>query len=543
MTKKTLSLLLLVVLSLSMFPLSASANNTITSAEYDGGVVNVRGTGFTAATTYLVSVIDTASGSVTALEQAIATSEGAIHAAVTTGALTDASKYIAKIHNLSGALVASRAVYQKTVTPGTTDPTGSPGSSPGATISATGTITIQAVTDNAGIATAKVTDAELKQAVARAEEAAASGNKAAAVIIELKTGAKTANNTVLQLSPSSILTLIDSKVDTVIIQVGSVQLNLDKKVLEAIKSSLAGGNSAGDVRISISALNTQDELARYSQEAGQNLKNKLGDRPMYSLTITAGNQTISDFQGGVVTVTLPYSQQKGEHPQAIVIYYVDSSGHLLVNSSSYYHPASKTVSFRTNHFSVFAVGYNEKSFADVSAHAWYNEAVTFAAARGITNGISESQFGPELMVTRGDFLVLLMRAYGLDADPAVKDNFVDAGNTYYTPYLATAKKLGLVNGVGDNRFKPEASISRQDMIVMIYNVLERIGELPVAPDNGKAVTDFKDGEEIAAYADKAMKLMVESGVLSGSNGQLLPKDSSTRAQTMQVLFSLMKRTV
>jgi hypothetical protein len=55
---------------------------------------------------------------------------------------------------------------------------------------------------------------------------------------------------------------------------------------------------------------------------------------------------------------------------------------------------------------------------------------------------------------------MLIRAYGISPDDNPADNFVDAGNTYYTGYLAAAKRLGITKGIGDNQFAPEQAITR-----------------------------------------------------------------------------------
>ncbi|WP_127490748.1 S-layer homology domain-containing protein [Paenibacillus glycanilyticus] len=532
MTKNTISLLMVVILSLSLFPLSVFASSAITSAGYADGVIAIQGTGFNAGTAYLVRVVDTTNNSVQALEQAVASSEGKIAVNITTGALSNVDHYLVHINELNGDLAASKEVTAVTVTPGTPDSV-----TPPTPTGPAGTIKVAVSVDSNGAATATVTDSQLLQAVTGAE-GTTGGSKSAPVIIELQADAN-AKHLSLELSAASLLALANSKIETVTVKAGGVTLNLDKKVLEAIKGSLTGANASGKVRISISKLDAASQLAKYPAQAQQSLKDKIGDRPLYSFEITAGNQTVSDFKGGTVALELSYYALAGENPHAIVVYYVDQNGNLNALANSHYNPTAQTVSFRTKHFSTYAVGYDEKTFADVSEHAWYKDAIAFAAARGITKGISHTQFGPDLKITRGDFLVMLMRTYGIEVDASATTNFADAGNTYYTAYLGSAKQLGLVTGVGNNRFEPGASISRQDMVVMIYNVLDKMGELPSALTGGKTINDYNDSAEIAAYASKAMKVFAEAGFIAGSNGKLMPQGFSTRAETAQILYNIM----
>jgi hypothetical protein len=64
---------------------------------------------------------------------------------------------------------------------------------------------------------------------------------------------------------------------------------------------------------------------------------------------------------------------------------------------------------------------------DVSEGAWYDDAVAFCAARGITNGTGSDRFSPDATLTRAQFLAMLMRAYGNRSRRGDHDNFDDAG--------------------------------------------------------------------------------------------------------------------
>jgi hypothetical protein len=184
------------------------------------------------------------------------------------------------------------------------------------------------------------------------------------------------------------------------------------------------------------------------------------------------------------------------------------------------------------------VGYNKIAFSDVSDSAWYGDAVTFLAARGVTSGTTETTFSPDATLTRGQFITLLMRAYDIDPDDNGANNFSDAGNTYYTGYLAAAKERGISNGVGDNKFAPEQAITRQEMFTLHYNALKTIDQLPDS-DSSKALSDFTDSANISSYAQEGMAYLVKAGIVGGSNGQLSPTATTTRAQMAQVLYNLL----
>lgn len=205
-------------------------------------------------------------------------------------------------------------------------------------------------------------------------------------------------------------------------------------------------DAASDIKITASKVDT----ANLSEET----KQLVGDRPVFDFSVTSGNTTISKF-GGIVTVSMLYTPKTGEDPNAIVIYYINAAGKPEMVSNCAYDPATGSITFTTDHFSKYAVGYNKVNFNDVAANAWYGDAVSFVAARDITIGTGNGNHSPDTKLTRGQFLVMVMRAYGIEADSAATDNFSDAGNTYYTGYLAAAKSLGITDGIGNNMLHRE----------------------------------------------------------------------------------------
>jgi hypothetical protein len=265
----------------------------------------------------------------------------------------------------------------------------------------------------------------------------------------------------------------------------------------------------------------------------------VGDRPVFNFSVTSGGNTISQF-GGNVTVAVPYTPKAGEDTNSIVIYYINAEGKPEMVSNCAYDPTTGTIRFTTNHFSKYAVGYNKVTLKDVAADASYSKAVSFIAARGITTGTGDGNFSPEATITRGQFIVMVMKAYGIKPDAIAKDNFADAGNTYYTGYLAAAKKLGLAAGVGNNLYAPDKEITQQEMISLTYKTLKVIGALPTGT-KGKALTAYKDASQIAPWAKEAMTLFARAGIISESDNKLAPAGNANRSQMAQVLYNLLSK--
>ena len=206
------------------------------------------------------------------------------------------------------------------------------------------------------------------------------------------------------------------------------------------------------------------------------------------------------------------------------------------------------------------------AFVDVAAGAWYYKAVSFIAARGVTDGTGNSKYSPEAKLTRGEFIVMMMKAFCIAPDTNPTDNFSDAGITYYTGYLAAAKRLGISAGIGNNMYAPGKEITRQEMFTLLYNALKVIGQLPgmhgravsgaddqpgmhgravseaddqPGGNSSKTLSDFTDAGQIDSWAQDAMTLFVKTGTVSGSNGKLTPTGTTTRAEMAQVLYNLL----
>ncbi|MBP1925149.1 methionine-rich copper-binding protein CopC [Sedimentibacter acidaminivorans] len=241
-------------------------------------------------------------------------------------------------------------------------------------------------------------------------------------------------------------------------------------------------------------------------------------------------------------ISIPYTPTTEEmlNPESIIIRYVDNSGNLVVVPDGHYDSDTGVLVFNITSFSHYVVSFNKVDFSDVASDAWYRKAVNYIAARGITSGTGYGKYSPDAKLTRSDFLVLLMRSYSIAPDVNTTDNFVDSGNTYYTNYLATAKKLGITAGVGNNMFLPEKEITRQEMFTLLYNALNVIGRLPKQTSD-KTLSDFADEELVDSWAKEAMTLLIETGTISGNAGKLSPISTTTRAEMAQVLYNMLSR--
>ncbi|MGN1307218.1 MAG: S-layer homology domain-containing protein [Faecousia sp.] len=154
---------------------------------------------------------------------------------------------------------------------------------------------------------------------------------------------------------------------------------------------------------------------------------------------------------------------------------------------------------------------------------WYHEAVDFTVENGLMNGVGNGKFDPNGSMTRAMIVTVLYREVG---SPTVAEpsTFTDVPTgKWYSDAIAWAQDNGIVNGVSDTEFAPEASVTREQIATILWRY-------EASPEKEADLTSFKDADKISGYAVKAMTWAVSEGILNGDNGNLKPLDNATRAE-------------
>jgi hypothetical protein len=171
-----------------------------------------------------------------------------------------------------------------------------------------------------------------------------------------------------------------------------------------------------------------------------------------------------------------------------------------------------------------------------SGFDWAAPAVSYLYSKGIVKGAGDGNFHPTDNVTRGDFILMVTRAFNLTSYST--DNFPDVPlGVYYYSAVATAKYFGIVTG-SDGKFNPTANLSRQDAMVILSRTLSHKG-LSLAQGTAGDLSSFSDASQVSDYAVTAMASLVKSGVLTGSGGNLNPKSMITRAEMAVILYRVL----
>ena len=282
------------------------------------------------------------------------------------------------------------------------------------------------------------------------------------------------------------------------------------------------GSGSGDVAggTNQTATNGQDFTFAINEEAGYTYTVKLGDE---TLTKANGKYTIpgAKLTGTALTVTVEKTGKTGEKPLPTPV------GPKPEKPEKPSEPGTTEPT---------EPGTTEPtkpahSFDDVPAGAYYEEAVAWAAEKGITEGTSANTFAPKALCTRAQVVTFLWRAAGCP-EPQNAGSFADVtAGSYYAKAVAWAIENGITGGTGDGMFSPDAVCTRAQAVTFLY----RASAAP-AVDGSSSFSDV----DADAYYMAAVRWAEQNGITGGIGGGLFGSDlDCTREQIVTFIFRMM----
>lgn len=190
---------------------------------------------------------------------------------------------------------------------------------------------------------------------------------------------------------------------------------------------------------------------------------------------------------------------------------------------------------------VLEIGMTRDAFQDVPDDAWYASYVYDIVDKGVMAGISSTEFQPDGQMTRAQAAQILYTMAGSPAvNTATRFNDVFPGQWHYNP-ITWCTSSGVMAGYSSGDFLPDAAITRQQMVSVLYKYTTKILKDPASERDG--LESFADRDSISSYARTSMQWAVARGIISGTreNGQLTiqPQGVVSRAQMAIMLSSML----
>ncbi|WP_217594917.1 choice-of-anchor I family protein [Cohnella sp. GbtcB17] len=343
------------------------------------------------------------------------------------------------------------------------------------------------------------------------------------------------------LPAEAVAKLTSGAIKTLTVETGAATLSFDANAIAAIGA--AAGKGA--LKLEVRKLTGTDAASSLPESARSGVQAAVDDRPVIELKLSADGKPLHEFGDGKVKIELPYVKSANENASGIVVRYIADDGRIKTLPGGVYDAASGTLRFSVSHFSMYGVGYENRSFADTAGSFAVND-IAYLAARGILEGVGQNVFAPKHSVTRADLTLMLARI--ADADLAAyqgkASGFDDVKNgDYFAGAVAWAVDNGIVTGTGAGRFDPRAALTRADLAVMLVKFAAAEGiALPAA----QAPAMFADAAAIPAYASQAVEAVQRAGIVSGrpaaggAGFAFAPKSTATREELAKMLAAFAK---
>lgn len=197
-----------------------------------------------------------------------------------------------------------------------------------------------------------------------------------------------------------------------------------------------------------------------------------------------------------------------------------------------------TVEIKKTGSGIYALIQQDIRFSD-AIPSWAREDVAQAAAKLIVSGESNGSFGGDQHISRAEIISIVVKALGILPDDS-NSNFKDVDpKSRYAREIAAAKAAGLVKGRSGDTFDPNSLITREELAVMLSNVLNYSGKKNEASQG--MLNQFKDHSKISSYAKSSVAFVVEQKIMQGvSASKLDPQSHVTKAQTVVTVMRLLR---
>lgn len=175
-------------------------------------------------------------------------------------------------------------------------------------------------------------------------------------------------------------------------------------------------------------------------------------------------------------------------------------------------------------------------FTDVAQTDWFYDAVGYTVTKGLFSGTSDATFSPDESMTRGMLVSVL---YRMEKEPIVMaaNTFTDVSATaYYCNAVVWAAENGVVGGYGNSLFGPDDPITHEQLAAILYRYAQSKGKDVSAGENTN-ILSYNDFDQISEYAIPAMQWACGTGLVrDDGTGLLKPKDNASRAEVAYALM-------
>lgn len=251
----------------------------------------------------------------------------------------------------------------------------------------------------------------------------------------------------------------------------------------------------------------------------------------YSFTIKPGDtKSGEELSSSTVPIQLTLAPKNWIPGKGIGLLYVNEVNKTLDPLLGTINAQGEWV-YEVNSFGKYVPYYLDQAgsaFTDIANH-YAKAEITYMANQGYVKGLTETTFGPEVALTRAQFVTLLARTFEWDLPATPKLGFKDQVPAYAQGAVQVAVSKGLVKGYTDNTFRPDQPVTRAEAAVILDRLLNKKG-------SGKTLADAK---KLPAWATSSINNMVGLGLIDPLSGKYEPNKATTRAVCVVALYRIL----
>ena len=181
-----------------------------------------------------------------------------------------------------------------------------------------------------------------------------------------------------------------------------------------------------------------------------------------------------------------------------------------------------------------------KEFDDLDINLWYHPDTDYVLSGGLMNGTAEKTFAPDENLTRAMLVTVLYRNEG---EPAADNghSFTDVEKgAYYENAVSWAQQNGVVKGISETEFSPDAPITREQIAAILHRYAQWKG-IDVSVGEDTNILSYRDFDMISEYAIASLQWAAGTGLLKGRTETTLnPRDNATRAEIAAILHRFLE---
>ena len=205
-----------------------------------------------------------------------------------------------------------------------------------------------------------------------------------------------------------------------------------------------------------------------------------------------------------------------------------------------YNPSKNGMEAEINRSGTYLVDDNSKSFPDIDdLDPELKQAVQFLGSKGIVTGKDKGNFEPDSLLTRAEFTAMLVRAFNV-MDETAKESFSDVHPPqWHHPFIASSEKNHIVEGYPDGTFKPDRTISREEMTAIGARFLHERKHYYYPSNPEDYLNQFVDKETISKWAKPTMSLAVKQRLIDvPADKRIKAREAVTRGEAARMLYRL-----